>query len=182
MTTYSPISDGEVDAESPVTDLLLQRFRDNPIAIAEGDPTAPKIQTIALQPPTGAGTHTIRRVQSSAVQTAESAYLDSGLHDRLSASQHLGFTVLVPGTIVCFLEHRAATAATDSLVRIVRNGTVLAEWTNGSTTFMSRSLITAVDIGDQIIFQQRINGISESSRGEWRNLLVLSGNKNMAVA
>jgi hypothetical protein len=35
MTTYTPILNAEVDAESPVTDLLLTRLRDNPIAIGK---------------------------------------------------------------------------------------------------------------------------------------------------
>jgi len=45
MTTYTPILNAEVDAESPVTDLLMTRLRDNPLAIAEGDASVP----IALQ-------------------------------------------------------------------------------------------------------------------------------------
>ena len=43
MTTYTPILNAEVDAESPITDLLLTRLRDNPIAIAAGDVGAPRI-------------------------------------------------------------------------------------------------------------------------------------------
>jgi len=35
MTTYTPILNAEVDAESPITDLLLTRLRDNPLAIGE---------------------------------------------------------------------------------------------------------------------------------------------------
>ena len=48
MTSYSPIGNAEVDTESPVTESLMVRMRDNPLAIQEGDPTAPKIQTPAL--------------------------------------------------------------------------------------------------------------------------------------
>ena len=46
--TYTPILNAEVDAESPVTDLLLTRLRDNPIAIAAGDVGAPRIQFAGL--------------------------------------------------------------------------------------------------------------------------------------
>jgi len=46
--TYTPILNAEVDAESPITDLLLTRLRDNPIAIAAGDSGAPRIQFAAL--------------------------------------------------------------------------------------------------------------------------------------
>lgn len=48
MTTYTAIANTEVDAESPVTEELVTRLRDNPLAIAEGDSSAPKVQGIAL--------------------------------------------------------------------------------------------------------------------------------------
>jgi len=41
MTTYTAILAGEIDSDSPITDTLLARLRDNPIAIAEGDATVP---------------------------------------------------------------------------------------------------------------------------------------------
>jgi hypothetical protein len=47
MTSYSPIANSEIDTESPITESLMVRVRDNPLAIQEGDPTAPRIQTPA---------------------------------------------------------------------------------------------------------------------------------------
>lgn len=43
MTIHSDIPDSDVDPESPGTATLFTRLRDNPLAIAEGDPTAPPI-------------------------------------------------------------------------------------------------------------------------------------------
>lgn len=48
MASYSPISNTEVDPESPITASLMIRLRDNPLAIQEGDGTAPKILGAAL--------------------------------------------------------------------------------------------------------------------------------------
>lgn len=48
MASYSPIANAEIDAESPLTESLFVRMRDNPLAIQEGDPTAPKNQTESL--------------------------------------------------------------------------------------------------------------------------------------
>lgn len=45
MTTYTAIASTEVDADSPLTDTLMTRLRDNPLAIAEGASEAPYIQT-----------------------------------------------------------------------------------------------------------------------------------------
>lgn len=43
MTTYSTITDGQVDQDSPITQPLITALRDNPLAIAEGAAGAPKI-------------------------------------------------------------------------------------------------------------------------------------------
>lgn len=45
MTTYSAIASTEIDADSPITDALMGKLRDNPIAIAEGASGAPYMQT-----------------------------------------------------------------------------------------------------------------------------------------
>lgn len=52
MTTYTAIPDSDIDPESPGTTTLFTRLRDNPLAIAEGDATAPDIAYSALGPPT----------------------------------------------------------------------------------------------------------------------------------
>ena len=45
MTSYVAIPNGDIDQDSPVTQPLMTALRDNPIAIAEGDNTAPVNQT-----------------------------------------------------------------------------------------------------------------------------------------
>jgi hypothetical protein len=49
MTAYTAIADSEIDTDSPITESLLTRIRNNPIAITEGSTGAPKIQTAAYQ-------------------------------------------------------------------------------------------------------------------------------------
>lgn len=46
MTTYTVISDAQIDQDSPITQPLMTALRDNPIAIAEGADGAP---TVALR-------------------------------------------------------------------------------------------------------------------------------------
>lgn len=41
MTTYVSIPNGDIDQDSPITQPLMTALRDNPLAIAEGDTTAP---------------------------------------------------------------------------------------------------------------------------------------------
>lgn len=68
MTTYAAITNGELDAESPATDTLWQRFRDNPLAVFENDASAP----VALLPIVLLGTLT---TTSGASQTLSSLVL-----------------------------------------------------------------------------------------------------------
>ena len=48
MPEYQEILDTEVEPEAPLTSSLGVRFRDNPLAVWEGAPSAPRIQTAAL--------------------------------------------------------------------------------------------------------------------------------------
>lgn len=43
MATYTAITDAEIDQDSPITQTLMQKYRDNLTATIEGDATAPKI-------------------------------------------------------------------------------------------------------------------------------------------
>jgi len=43
LTTYTTIANTEIDQDSPVTQPLMTALRDNPLAIAEGDASAPDI-------------------------------------------------------------------------------------------------------------------------------------------
>lgn len=48
MTAYILITDAETDPEAPLTSELAKKWRDNPLAIQEGDASAPKIQMKAI--------------------------------------------------------------------------------------------------------------------------------------
>jgi len=48
MTTYTTITNAEIDQDSPITQPLLTALRDNPVAITEGSAGAPKVQAAAL--------------------------------------------------------------------------------------------------------------------------------------
>lgn len=48
MTTYTTIPNTQIEPEAPVTSELMTLLRDNPLAIQEGDSTAPRILSPAL--------------------------------------------------------------------------------------------------------------------------------------
>lgn len=49
MTTYSAVGGSEIGHKKPVTVSLLGKFRDNLLAVIEGDASAPRIQPVAIQ-------------------------------------------------------------------------------------------------------------------------------------
>jgi hypothetical protein len=97
MTTYTAITDAETGFEKPVTISLMRRLRDNPLAIQQGDATAPNILlgVVAKSALGGVGTHAfcIRAVvSSSAPITAGTSYSGSELRYSGADSQTGGGT------------------------------------------------------------------------------------------
>lgn len=48
MTGIAPLSTDQIDADSPIIEDTLIKLRDNPLAMFEGAPGAPKLQDLAL--------------------------------------------------------------------------------------------------------------------------------------
>ena len=67
MPEYQEILDTEVEPEAPLTSSLGVRFRDNPIALANGASGAPRIQTAALNN----SAVTTAKINNGAVTTAK---------------------------------------------------------------------------------------------------------------
>ena len=67
MPEYQEILDSEVEPEAPLTSSLGVRFRDNPIALANGASGAPRIQTDALNN----SAVTTAKINDGAVTTAK---------------------------------------------------------------------------------------------------------------
>ena len=178
MSTWSNIPDDVLEPGKPIRSVDAIALRNNPVAIALGAAGAPRVLTAALQPPVAGDTHVLWS-QNSTESTAH-GYHQPATHRYFDSSRHMGVLCLVPGTIRCRLEHRTSNSAASSFVRILRNGTQLAECSTASTTFVARTLDVAVTLGDQVIFQQRHVGTTGTA--EWRNLQVSSANPNMAVA
>ena len=179
MADWTTIPDESLEPGKPIRSVDGLTLRDNPVAIAEGAAGAPRIQTSALAPPAAGTAHIIRRVQEAAFFTLALPYPDVGNHDRFSESRHLGVTVLVPGVITAYAEHRSSTPSVISFVRVLKNGVQVQEWSTSSTSFVTRQVDISVDVGDVIIFQQRAGSSIEVG---WRLLRIYSNNPNMAVA
>ena len=139
------------------------------------------ITTEKLTPPTAGTAHLIMRLQEAETITSSTSYVNAGFHNRYDPLFHLGVTVLVPGVITAYVEHRRPTFTSEvPYVRVLKNGVQVQEWSTTSTSFVARQVDISVDVGDVIIFQQRISASTVSAR--WRHLRIYSNNPNMAVA
>ena len=192
MAEFTVIPDANLEPDKPARSIDALALRDNPIAIAEGAAGAPRIQTAAIQdgavtaeklaPPTAGIAHLIMRLQEAEISTDGTAYTNVGFHNRRDERFHLGVTVLVPGVITAYVQHRR-TITTGSLiayVRVLKNGVQVQEWSTTSSSFVTRQVDISVDVGDVIIFQQRISDNATSAR--WGSLRIYSNSPNMAVA
>jgi hypothetical protein len=74
MTTYTTITDGQVDQDSPISQALVTALRNNPLAIAEGATGAPRIVAGALSTATNSVSVT---VGSSGSPTYEDITMDA---------------------------------------------------------------------------------------------------------
>jgi hypothetical protein len=153
-------------------------LRDNPVAIAEGAAGAPRIENAAHLPPVAGATYVLWSQDVEATTTAV-AYIVVDNNRYFAAGQHVGVLCLVAGVIRCTFDHRRSAGSGDVSARIIKNGSQLTQWTLNSGTYTSRSLDVTVDVGDQVIFQQRAEG---GGTAQWRNLRVSSDNPNFAVA
>lgn len=191
MTTFTTIPNSSLEPGKPIRSIDGLALRDNPIAMFEGDATAPKLQTAAiqddavtkdkLQSPTAGTAYLICRIQEAEQGASPPGYLDPGYHRFISAGSHLGVTALVPGIVTCYFEHRIQNAGLASYVRILKNGSQIAEWATTSTSYVARSVNVSIDVGDVIIFQQK-NTNSDFGFAFWRALRIYSNNPSMAVA
>lgn len=71
MTAYTTITNGQIDADSPIDEALMTALRDNPIAITEGSSGAPKIQAAALEQAGGSEAVTRATIREGAVGQTE---------------------------------------------------------------------------------------------------------------
>lgn len=145
MTIYTAIPDSDIDPESPGTTTLFTRLRDNPLAIAEGDPTAPDVAYSALSAPT---------TSSGITQISNFAFESKDMAGIYSYQKVAEFQVSASGTINTYF---GLYSITTQLVygRVYKNGSpVGAERSKSSGTQYFSEDISVVD-GDLIQFYSK---------------------------
>ena len=177
MTAYTEHADALFDPGKPILGSVASETRDNLKSVAEGDVTAPRIRTVAIQAPAAGTAHTILRLVDGNESTSVTSYSGT-LRTRGDDPSSVGFTALVAGVITIQAQHSATTPATSTL-RLLKNGAVLSTFTTLSTSMVARSVDVTVAVGDAIILQQVTS--SGSFPTAWSTIKVLSNNPDFAV-
>jgi len=108
MATYSAVTAGEKDADSPVNVSLIDKLDQNPHAIAEGASGAPKIQNAAFDNNTiNAGKLSDATVTQT--QLSQKYYAGSWNSNATSTSLPSGWSVTNPGNGEYILTHNLGT-------------------------------------------------------------------------
>ena len=157
MTTYTAITNGQIDQDSPITQPLLTAMRDNPIAITEGATGAPRIvglaaATIDLMPlltVSAADTYSLGFAMDFTAGNSSASsifYVTAATIDIVRATGSARFTAQ---------HYIDATDSTTSGLRLMKNGTQVALWTTTSPQPVLRSIDVAIAVGDQFIWEHR---------------------------
>src|SRR5690554_1028066 len=181
MAAWTEIPDSNLEPNAPVRSVDHIAMRDNPIAIAEGAPGAPRIQRPAIasgavdnnkiQPPT-AGTNIIRRIRDSTQSTQSDEFQNVG------SECH----ALVAGTIQIYYEFRVSSGSGTVEARVLRNGSQVEISSLKSNNFVSRTHNISVSFADVIQVQFRRPSGGAVANVEIRNVRVRSGSPTLAVS
>lgn len=144
MTTYITITDAETDPEAPLTSELAKKWRDNPIAIAEGDVNAPKIVGSAMYSP-AAGSVLQRNCLAGGSQAVVAGSTSTTGFTEKEFVRNSNFTAIVPCTVRLTVTFTTSGSVLGRNLRVFKNGTLLQNWTTNQT---NATLNISLDAGD----------------------------------
>jgi hypothetical protein len=175
MATYTAITNGEIDAESPITDLLLGRLRDNPLAIVGGAAGAPRIF----------GTAAARTSQNElpvlSVSAADTYSMAAGITQTNGTLTTSSLTNVVAVTFVIddytgsarFKATQTPSGAVSITLELFKNNVLVQSWTTNATT--NRSVDVSIAPGD--VFEWRHRTSSGPAPSTVSNLSMTGTNR-----
>lgn len=172
MTTYSAISAPEIAQDAPGTQPLFQKLRDNPIAISEGEPGAPKIALSAIERP-AAGT-TVRISKDSVTNVAS-----SGAATNLDL---IIVTFMQVGVVRFSGTFRNAVGSADALFLVLRtrNGATTTMFTSSTNTgggAVTETYDASILPGD--VWTVRCRNSDATGTAEFTNMRIQTNGENI---
>jgi hypothetical protein len=167
MAGYREIADVEVEQGRIATSQTAVALRDNPKAIAEGAPTATRIEIHALVALT-AGDE-VRFDMPDEVNTQSGSYVEA-----------FAITLAQPGACRVKWEHRrsAGGEGSNSTARVLKNGVQVGDATTQGGSWAAESQdVTDILAGDVITIEHRIGNVADTSGV--RNVTICTGGPNI---
>lgn len=158
MTAYTTLSDTTLSQDKPLTQSTARAFRDNPLAIAEGDSSAPKIQPAAID------TDSIL-VSGSVRIWCDGFNDDDAMYYSADGDNFTTRTAIcrASGTITVWADFSGGTDSPSCYVR--KNGTTMATWS--SIVASSYSTSFSVSVGDVIYLRSNTFGGDTLTLDRW---------------
>jgi len=153
MTTYTTITNAEIDQDSPITQPLLTALRDNPLAIAEGDPTGPGLSVLGFEPLTAGDVPRFTLLPTSGSESTNATVMT--------------LILIQKGTARVKFDYRAAFSGTVGYDITVDNVSI-ASGTTTSTSYVSVSEDVTLTGGNTL--RLLIDG--SAATAQWQNPLV----------
>ena len=170
MADYIGITEAQSNPFAPLTSELVKQLRDNPLAIAEGAPLAPRLYGKAAVPRPQQAELPVLSLSASDDVTLSDLHYAGGFSNTTTQStsfQSAGIitSVLMSGT-VRFVATQVATAAlsasTTCEIRILKNGSVVQTFSVSSSPEIpasaARQIDLSVSVGDTFEWQVRRSG------------------------
>ena len=162
MPTYTAIPNTQIEPEAPITSELMTLLRDNPLAIREGDPTAPKILGLAAATNDEVEVLTVTAADTYILGVTNDVTVGNLQHNSTSYQTARTIDIVAAtGTVRFYASHRILSSG-QSTLRVLKNGTSVASWTTTSTSFVERSSDISVVPGDQITWEHRSGSVFDT--------------------
>lgn len=163
MTSYITITDAETDPEAPLTSELAKKWRDNPIAMFEGEVDAPKLAGRAVARDYN-NSLPIVTVTAGDVISNQGEGLVEGVLTTSSTTNVVAAKYTIKaytGTLRFRAVHVASGGVGSSFLEIYKNNVLVQAYSTGSTSAPRQNDISIVP-GDVIEWRHRASGGSAS--------------------
>jgi hypothetical protein len=168
MTTFTTIPNSSLEPGKPIRSIDGIALRDNPLAIIEGDPTAPRIvgkaaKRLADYPVlsvTAADTYSAENGSSPEPLSTTTSSSSEVVAYRYTISKYTGSLRFKTGQIGGSHLGGEVIIFTTSTLRIFKNGTLIQTYTTSGTNIVTRTNDISVVPGDVIEWRHRTSDSS----------------------
>ena len=147
MADWTNIPNSSLEPDAPARSIDAFAFRDNPIAIAEGAPGAPRIQNA------GIGQNQISANRVNSISAGSSIrYLDSSTDETLNDTFITVASVIFmnSGSVRVSFDQMSVSNNASCIAEVRKNGALVQSFSTTSSDWVSRSVDTSISRGDRV--------------------------------